>query len=99
MTEENSSRMRAVEAKIPGARLLALRVWTVVGAIAIGAALLDVLGVLAPVIEFLAVGSLIGPYTSRFFSDIWLKRLFIVLALYVGTDYVLRGFFNYRIFG
>ena len=91
--------MRAVEAKIPGARLLALRVWTVVGAIAIGAALLDVLGVLAPVIEFLAVGSLIGPYTSRFFSDIWLKRLFIVLALYVGTDYVLRGFFNYRIFG
>ena len=43
--------------------------------------------------------SLIGPYTSRFFSDIWLKRLFIVLALYVGTDYVLRGFFNYRIFG
>ena len=47
----------------------------------------------------IAVGSLIGPYTSRFFSDIWLKRLFIVLALYVGTDYVLRGFFNYRIFG
>ena len=60
MTEENSSRMRAVEAKIPGARLLALRVWTVVGAIVIGAALLDVLGVLAPVIEFLAVGSLIA---------------------------------------
>ena len=47
----------------------------------------------------IAVGSLIGPYTSRFFSDIWLKRLFIVLALYVGTDYVLRGFFSYRIFG
>ena len=47
----------------------------------------------------IAVGSLVGPYTSRFFSDIWLKRLFIVLALYVGTDYVLRGFFNYRIFG
>ncbi|MCI7568044.1 MAG: sulfite exporter TauE/SafE family protein, partial [Desulfovibrio sp.] len=44
----------------------------------------------------IAVGSLVGPYTSRFFSDIWLKRLFIVLALYVGTDYVLRGFFNYR---
>ncbi|EPR43610.1 protein of unknown function DUF81 [Desulfovibrio sp. X2] len=45
------------------------------------------------------VGSLIGPRTSKYFSDIWLKRLFIVLALYVGIDYVLRGFFNYRIFG
>ena len=47
----------------------------------------------------IAVGSIVGPYTSRFFSDIWLKRLFIVLAFYVGTDYVLRGFFDIRIFG
>lgn len=47
----------------------------------------------------IAVGSVIGPRTSKYFSDIWLKRLFIVLALYVGIDYVLRGFFNYRIFG
>ncbi len=45
------------------------------------------------------VGSVIGPRTSKYFSDIWLKRLFIVLSLYVGIDYVLRGFFNYRIFG
>lgn len=54
------SRREAVESKIPGARLIALRVWTVVGAIVIGAALLNVLGVLAPVIEFIAVGSLIA---------------------------------------
>ena len=46
-----------------------------------------------------ALGSIVGPYTSRFFSDIWLKRIFIVLALYVGTDYVLRGFFNIRMLG
>ncbi len=46
-----------------------------------------------------AVGSIVGPYTSRFFSEIWLKRLFIVLALYVGTDYVLRGFFQIKMFG
>ncbi len=46
-----------------------------------------------------AVGSIIGPRTSKYFSDIWLKRLFIVLALYVGIDYVLRGFFNFRIIG
>lgn len=47
----------------------------------------------------IAVGSVIGPRTSKYFSDVWLKRLFIVLAFYVGVDYVLRGFFNYRIFG
>lgn len=47
----------------------------------------------------IAVGTIVGPYTSRFFSDIWLKRLFIVLALYVGTDYILRGFFHIRMFG
>ena len=47
----------------------------------------------------IAVGSIVGPYTSRFFSEIWLKRLFIVLALYVGTDYILRGFFNIKMFG
>lgn len=47
----------------------------------------------------IAVGSVIGPRTSKYFSDLWLKRIFIVLSLYVGVDYVLRGFFNYRIFG
>ncbi|MCM0753764.1 sulfite exporter TauE/SafE family protein [Desulfovibrio aminophilus] len=47
----------------------------------------------------IVVGSVIGPRTSKYFSDLWLKRLFIVLSLYVGIDYVLRGFFNYRIFG
>ena len=47
----------------------------------------------------ITVGSIVGPYTSRFFSEIWLKRLFIVLALYVGTDYVLRGFFQIKMFG
>lgn len=47
----------------------------------------------------IAVGTIVGPYTSRFFSDIWLKRLVIVLALYVGTDYILRGFFHIRMFG
>lgn len=53
-------RLDAVEAKLPGTRLLALRVWTVVGGIVIAIAVLNVLGILAPVIEFLAVGSLIA---------------------------------------
>ena len=47
----------------------------------------------------IAVGSVVGPRTSKYFSDIWLKRLFIVLSLYVGIDYVLRGFFNIKMFG
>lgn len=57
--------------------------WTLIGAELVG----------------IIVGSVIGPRTSKYFSDIWLKRLFIVLALYVGVDYVLRGFFDIRMFG
>lgn len=45
----------------------------------------------------IAIGSIVGPHTSKYFSDKWLKRLFIVLAFYVGIDYVLRGFFNVRV--
>jgi len=45
------------------------------------------------------IGSVIGPRTSKYFSDTLLKRIFIVLALYVGIDYVLRGFFNIKMFG
>jgi uncharacterized protein len=45
----------------------------------------------------IAVGSVIGPRTSKFFPDVWLKRLFIVLALYVGIRFVLRGFFGINI--
>ena len=47
----------------------------------------------------IAIGSIVGPYTSKYLSDKLLKRIFIVLAFYVGIDYVLRGFFDYRIFG
>jgi uncharacterized membrane protein YfcA len=45
----------------------------------------------------IAIGSVIGPRTSKYLSDIWLKRLFIVLALYVGIRYSLRGFFGINI--
>jgi len=46
-----------------------------------------------------AVGSFVGPMTSKYFSDVWLKRLFIVLALYVGVGYLLAGFFGYKLPG
>jgi hypothetical protein len=45
------------------------------------------------------VGSFIGPRTARFIKDIWLKRLFIFMSLYVGVDYLLRGFFKIKLLG
>ncbi|MEE4356760.1 MAG: sulfite exporter TauE/SafE family protein [Desulfococcaceae bacterium] len=40
----------------------------------------------------IVVGSVVGPLTSKYLSDKWLKRLFIVLAFYVGINYTTRGF-------
>ncbi|MFH1242965.1 MAG: TSUP family transporter [Pseudomonadota bacterium] len=40
------------------------------------------------------VGSMIGPRTQKYIPDIWLKRLFVVLALYVGLRYFSKGFFG-----
>jgi hypothetical protein len=41
------------------------------------------------------VGSMIGPRTSKYIPDIWLKRLFVVLALYVGLRYFSKGFLGH----
>lgn len=38
------------------------------------------------------VGSMIGPRTSKYIPDIWLKRLFVILAAYVGIRYTSIGF-------
>lgn len=43
------------------------------------------------------VGSMIGPRTSKYIPDIWLKRIFVVLALYVGLRYTTKGFLGYSI--
>lgn len=43
------------------------------------------------------VGSMIGPRTSKYIPDIWLKRLFVVLAFYVGIRYITKGFLGYSI--
>ena len=45
------------------------------------------------------IGSMIGPRTGKYIPEKGLKWFFIVLAVYVGLDYTLRGFFNYRLFG
>ncbi len=43
-------------------------------------------------------GSIIGPMTSKYIPDIWLKRIFVVLAVYVGVGYTTKGFLGYSIF-
>ncbi|MCR4665709.1 MAG: sulfite exporter TauE/SafE family protein [Desulfovibrio sp.] len=45
----------------------------------------------------IVVGSWLGPITSRYLPDIWLKRIFIIIAFVVGINYVLRGFFGMRL--
>jgi uncharacterized protein len=44
------------------------------------------------------IGSILGPYTSKYIPDIWLKRLFVVLAFYVGVGYTTKGFLGYSVF-
>ena len=45
----------------------------------------------------IVIGSWVGPITAKYLPDIWLKRLFILLAFIVGINYVLRGFFDMRL--
>jgi uncharacterized membrane protein YfcA len=45
------------------------------------------------------IGSMIGPRTGKYIPEKGLKVVFIILAIYVGLDYTLRGFFNIRMFG
>jgi uncharacterized protein len=40
------------------------------------------------------IGSMVGPRTQKYIPDVWLKRLFIVAALYVGIGYFTKGFFG-----
>ena len=40
------------------------------------------------------VGAMIGPRTQKYIPEIWLKRLFVVLAVYVGLKYFSKGFFG-----
>ena len=43
------------------------------------------------------IGSILGPVTSKYIPDIWLKRLFVVLAVYVGLGYLTKGFLGHSI--
>jgi len=43
------------------------------------------------------IGSMIGPRTSKYIPDKFLKIIFIVLAFYVGLRYTTKGFLGYSI--
>jgi hypothetical protein len=45
------------------------------------------------------IGSMIGPRTSQYIPDRVLTRIFIVLAFYVGIDFMCRGFIGKNIMG
>jgi uncharacterized protein len=44
------------------------------------------------------VGSIVGPMTSKYIPDIWLKRMFVVMAVYVGVGYTTKGLLGYSVF-
>lgn len=43
------------------------------------------------------IGAMLGPRTSKYIPDVWLKRIFVVLAIYVGLRYTTKGFLGYSI--
>ena len=47
----------------------------------------------------ITLGSIVGPMTSKYLSDKLMKRIFIVLSLYIGIGYLLAGFVGYKIPG
>ena len=71
------------------AQTAAFRVWTVVGLIIIGIALLNVFGVLAPVIEFLAVGSLIAFVASPIVNSLEHRGVSRGIGSLIGLVFVL----------
>ena len=80
-------------------RILTLRIWAVVGCIVIAAVIFNLMGILAPVIEFLAVGSIIAFVMSPITN--WLEHhgvnrgigsliaLILVVAVLVGVVCIL----------
>lgn len=71
MARDTSARRReAAELRLPTARLTLIRIWSVVGAIVIAATVLNVLGVLSPVIEFWPSARL-SLLSSRLSSTAW----------------------------
>ena len=82
---------RASRMALPGTRLLLYRVWIVVGAIIIAATVLNVMGVLAPMILFLVVGSLVAFIESPIVNALDQRGVPRGLAAFIGLVVVVAA--------
>ena len=94
-----SEHPRQTDRTLLDTRILTLRIWGVVGCIVIAAVIFNLMGILAPVIEFLAVGSIIAFVMSPITN--WLEHhgvnrgigslvaLIVVVAVLVGVVCIL----------
>lgn len=94
-----SEHPQQIDRTLRDSRILTLRIWGVVGCIVIAAVIFNLMGILAPVIEFLAVGSIIAFVMSPITN--WLEHhgvgrglgsliaLIVVVAVLVGVVCIL----------
>lgn len=94
-----SEHPQQIDRTLRDTRILTLRIWGVVGCIVIAAVIFNLMGILAPVIEFLAVGSIIAFVMSPITN--WLEHhgvgrglgsliaLIVVVAVLVGVVCIL----------
>ena len=94
-----SEHPQQIDRALRDTRILTLRIWGVVGCIVIAAVIFNLMGILAPVIEFLAVGSIIAFVMSPITN--WLEHhgvgrglgsliaLIVVVAVLVGVVCIL----------
>lgn len=85
------SKGRQQRATLSGTRLVLYRVWIVVGAIFIASTVLNVMGVLAPMILFLAVGSLVAFVEAPIVNALERKRVPRGLAAFIGLAIVVAA--------
>ena len=83
--------MRAARRALPGTRLALYRVWIAVGAIIIAATALNVIGVLGPVILFLAVGSLVAFIEAPIVNGLERRRVPRALGALIGLVAVIAA--------
>lgn len=94
-----SEHPQQIDRTLRDTRILTLRIWGVVGCIVIAAVIFNLMGILAPVIEFLSVGSIIAFVMSPITN--WLEHhgvgrglgsliaLIVVVAVLVGVVCIL----------
>jgi uncharacterized protein len=71
--------------------VLVSMITSVISYLTLGAAQVD-WGLVGMQLIGIFIGAMVGPYTQKYIPDIWLKRLFAVLAFYVGLRFTTLGF-------